>query len=63
MKVFTAASDTLAGTRLQIFWHTNVIQEVQLIEPTCTHYLPLSNSHNITATANHIKLRLQLWYV
>ena len=56
MKVFTAVSDTLAGTRLQIFCLTNVIQQVKFIEPTCTHYLPLANGHNITATANRIKL-------
>ena len=56
MKVFTPVSDTLAGTRLQIFCLTNVMQQVKFIEPTCTHYLPLANSHNITATANHIKL-------
>ena len=56
MKVFTAVSDTLAGTRLQIFCLTNVIQQVKLIKPKCAHYLPLSNIHNITATANHTTL-------
>lgn len=56
MKVFTTVSETLAGTRLQIFCLTNVIQQVKLTEPTCTHYLSLANSHNITATANRIKL-------
>lgn len=56
MKVFTAVSETLAGTRLQIFCLTNVIQQVKLTEPTGTHYLSLANSHNITATANRIKL-------
>lgn len=56
MKVFTAVSETLAGTRLQIFCLTNVIQQVKLTEPTCTHYLSLANSRNITATANRIQL-------